>query len=869
MAVSPTDEAIEKWRADGVLEQKIANWNAFRAAGGESPERISPFNAKKAAESRSLGMLATDTIKVLVILVDFSDNPSSGGQIDGQPYQFDSVLFSHPDTHPPSMLNPTGSMTQFYMEASYGQFFVKGDIVGWYRAPQTYEWYVGDNDGMTNGKVLARDAVLLAEAAGVDFSQYDSNLDGQCDGLFVVHAGAGAETGAYGIWSHKSNINPPLVFDGVAIQAYTMQPEEQGGLTNGLSSIGVFTHEYGHFLGLPDLYDVDYIPASSDGLGDWSLMAGGSWNGNGRRPARPDAWCLAELGFVTPVIVTSNPVNVALPCVQYNPVVYRLQNLAAAPQEYWLVENRQQVGFDVALPSNGLLIYHVDLGAPLPNNDPNRYYVALEQADGHDDLAWTNNNQGDGGDPYPGATNNRAFHDQSVPDSKANEYGSASGATTRVGVWSISNSDSIMYADFDIEYSRPWVVPDDNIPFEFDDASGGDGDGQFEAGETIDLYMTARNLMRVAYNARLNVTSSNPDVTVEQNLVLLASVFDASAVTNGVPLQLSLAPDIIPTIDTLWVTILSDSLVSPSGTNEYATSFPVEVNLGGALVVIVDDDGDLWHDERYSEILYAERVPHDVWHVSDLGGPAASDLSGYQISFWITGNSASGVFTSNDVATMRDLMDAGRGVLISSLSGVADLDAIDSVFLHDYLGCAFTGNSMLFPAFVGFDGNPIGDGHQYRYTASGPSTPLMFLNPVGFGEAAFHLPTGTDQIVGITYDNPSSHRTVLLSFPVEHIGDGFVGYDSASVLVSDILDFLLNPTSICCVLRGDVDHSGGIPDIADLVYLVNYGFLGGPAPPCMDEADVNGSGADVIDISDLVYLVNYMFNGGPPPVPCL
>ncbi|MFH1688226.1 MAG: hypothetical protein ABIE70_11990 [bacterium] len=75
----------------------------------------------------------------------------------------------------------------------------------------------------------------------------------------------------------------------------------------------------------------------------------------------------------------------------------------------------------------------------------------------------------------------------------------------------------------------------------------------------------------------------------------------------------------------------------------------------------------------------------------------------------------------------------------------------------------------------------------------------------------------------------------------------------------------------CCDLRADINHDGVGPDIADLVYLVNYMFNGGPEPPCNTpyylEADVNGDAVGP-DIGDLVYLVNYMFNGGPAPVAC-
>lgn len=72
----------------------------------------------------------------------------------------------------------------------------------------------------------------------------------------------------------------------------------------------------------------------------------------------------------------------------------------------------------------------------------------------------------------------------------------------------------------------------------------------------------------------------------------------------------------------------------------------------------------------------------------------------------------------------------------------------------------------------------------------------------------------------------------------------------------------------CCNIRGDVNHSGEtIPDISDLVYLVDYMFAGGSAPVCWMEADVDGDG-EIINISDLVYLVAYIFLGGAAPVPC-
>jgi len=79
------------------------------------------------------------------------------------------------------------------------------------------------------------------------------------------------------------------------------------------------------------------------------------------------------------------------------------------------------------------------------------------------------------------------------------------------------------------------------------------------------------------------------------------------------------------------------------------------------------------------------------------------------------------------------------------------------------------------------------------------------------------------------------------------------------------MDMAFVVTGGCCVKRGDANHDG-IIDIADLTYLVNFMFKGGPPPPCQSEIDMNNDG--VVDIADLTYLVTYMFKGGPAPAPC-
>jgi immune inhibitor A len=220
---------------------------------------------------------------------------------------------------------------------------------------------------------------------------------------------------------------------------YNMDPEIQSG---GLVHMGFFAHEFGHTLGLSDLYDWDY---SSAGLGDWSIMAHGSWNNDGKTPAHLDAWCKYKLGWIDVDTLTANLTHTEILQAETSPKAYRLWTSGGGGSQYFLVENRQKTSFDSYLPGEGLLIYHVD-ETVANNNNENHYKVALEQADGNFDLE-NKVNRGDGGDPFPGWDNKRAFDDTTIPSSR--DYG---GGQTQVAVWNISDSDSSMHANMQVTY---------------------------------------------------------------------------------------------------------------------------------------------------------------------------------------------------------------------------------------------------------------------------------------------------------------------------------------------------------------------------------------------------------------------------------
>jgi immune inhibitor A len=373
------------------------------------------------------------------LLADFSDNNGSVPAAD-----FDTLVY----------IDVGGSVDNFYEEVSYNTLTLSSSTwpsaMGWIRAPQTYSYYVNDNYGVGfypfNSQKLVEDIVDAIDGF-IDFSQYDNNGDGSVDGLIIAHAGPGAEfTGdSTDIWSHKWSISPRPK-DGVFVENYSINPEYWS--SPGDITLGVYCHELGHIFGLPDLYDTDY---SSYGIDDWSLMAGGSWNGPsymGGSPAHPDAWSRIFLGFAAPIVPVYDQSGISFPRVETNAVIYKLWTSGSPLNEYFLVENRQKTGYDTYLPGAGLLIWHIDDNQAGNTNEwwpgsgnPGHYKVALVQADNLWELE-QQTGYADNADPYPGNTVNRTFSGSSSPSSNA-----YSGTGTSVSVVSISNSGAVMTAD--------------------------------------------------------------------------------------------------------------------------------------------------------------------------------------------------------------------------------------------------------------------------------------------------------------------------------------------------------------------------------------------------------------------------------------
>jgi immune inhibitor A len=368
----------------------------------DAPLAMAPANRPlRAARLERAEAAATRKLHALALLVDFSDNKGVRPASD-----FHNLLFdpANPD-----------SMSSLYRDLSYGKLEVSGEVVGYLRAPKPYTFYTAGQSGTGNNFPQNTPGLLfdaLTEFCKNDnLKRFDTDNDGYVDGIFLIHAGGGAEAEPDPakrkemIWSHKWTLPRTFSNQGVRVFAYSTEPED--------GRVGVFAHEFGHVLGLPDLYDTSY---RSEGVGIWCLMGGGSWGGGGDKPTRLSAWSLSKLGWITPKNAASATftldtlANGAGNCL-------RVWSGGRKGAEYFLLENRQASSRDQALPGSGLAVWHIDESRS-DNTNPNAYKVGLAQADGKRDLE-NARNRGDEGDVFPGSAGKTSFSDNTTPSARA------------------------------------------------------------------------------------------------------------------------------------------------------------------------------------------------------------------------------------------------------------------------------------------------------------------------------------------------------------------------------------------------------------------------------------------------------------------
>ncbi|WP_419882342.1 immune inhibitor A domain-containing protein [Peribacillus sp. B-H-3] len=258
------------------------------------------------------------SVKVLTLMVEYADfdhNKIQPGETDNFYKDYDTKHYEDMIFGANGVKGPNGenlvSQKQYYEQQSGGTFTIEGKAYGWLKVPGTAAFYGADkgnggHDNVTPGgsKQLVKDTYKAAQAAGVPLQDYDledphdldgdGNLkepDGLVDHLQIIHSGMGQEAGGgslgdNAIWSHRSAVayDPDGIGKGTpGFYDYTMMPED--------GATGVFAHEFGHDLGLPDEYDTQYT-GTGEAIGYWSIMASGSWAGKipGAEPTGFSPW---------------------------------------------------------------------------------------------------------------------------------------------------------------------------------------------------------------------------------------------------------------------------------------------------------------------------------------------------------------------------------------------------------------------------------------------------------------------------------------------------------------------------------------------------------------------------------------------------
>lgn len=405
------DELYHYWQtADGRLAIEQAD-GTFVISDKPLPSTQEIQTRRKAARARRApNAVGTPNLppRGVVILVNFSDSKL---RITSTRSVFDNLCNAYECTKNKYEGVNYGSAAQYFEDQSNGAYRPQFDIIGPVTLPQPTAYYgeegkLNESDEDTQNDLYMADfvidAILAAETKGCDFTQYDFDGDGYVDFVYFIYAGMGQASGGSSetIWPHNwslisalylghthgtseyyfndwYNYNLPTL-DGKIINNYACSSELDS--RNALCGIGTLCHEFGHVMGLPDLYDTKYADNYNNHLtpSEWDIMDAGSYNGGGHCPPNYDPWEKAFFGWVEPVSLSYRAANGILypnGTPEYN--VYQIDesNSQKAPTEtgirYYL-ENRQLSGWDTYLPSHGMLIWEVNFDEELWNtNTPN------------------------------------------------------------------------------------------------------------------------------------------------------------------------------------------------------------------------------------------------------------------------------------------------------------------------------------------------------------------------------------------------------------------------------------------------------------------------------------------------------------------
>ena len=290
--------------------------------------------------------------RIPVILVNFSD--ADGKFITQDPVTAFSNMLNQEGY---SRFGGTGSVRDFYVENSHGQYTPSFAVYGPVTLSNTSEYYAGNGGTQRVAQAVVEACKLLDDE--VDFSQYDSDGDGRLDMLLMYYAGHNQAEGGptTSIWPHQSYANGFIEGKQQRFR-YFCTSELSGAEGSQMCGIGTTTHEFAHSLGLPDFYDTDYETNGQAGaLYSFSTMCNGSYNNNGRTPPYFNSEELRLLGWMGDQTEIEDVGELTVEPIQ-DYVAYRIPTTEEG--EYFVLECRNKQGWDSYTYGSGLVVYHVD-----------------------------------------------------------------------------------------------------------------------------------------------------------------------------------------------------------------------------------------------------------------------------------------------------------------------------------------------------------------------------------------------------------------------------------------------------------------------------------------------------------------------------
>ncbi len=338
-----------------------------------TPAQVAARRAQRAPQAAGVKNLAP---RGLVVLAAFQDVPYE--ETNDNAGMWDMMNKSGYDYQ-----GATGSARDYFIAQSDSAYMPVFDVVGPVTLPQNRAYYgantTGDDGSDAHRREMVVDACRLVDDV-VDFTLYDNDNNGQVDFVYIVYAGKGENDGgpAESIWAHNwsaASLNCRL--DGKKLANYACSGEIDGptGKRNG---IGVICHEFGHVIGLPDYYDTKYSTNYLNWLTPnyWSTMDQGCYNNGAMTPPNYSIFDKYYFGWATPVILAKDEhhyVRMGTDCKNAYQITggATLKPYTTTDTVYY-IENRQQIGWDAALPSHGMIVWQVVYSqSAWTNNVPN------------------------------------------------------------------------------------------------------------------------------------------------------------------------------------------------------------------------------------------------------------------------------------------------------------------------------------------------------------------------------------------------------------------------------------------------------------------------------------------------------------------